>query len=364
VLPLAESLIPGYVRLDTRAMIDLCTNEDIDSLGLGVKRDDLTRNVCFFADMIWGLFVRGERRPFKHFDHTLETDACGVSIQVALHETVARPAKAESEAYIGARRAHDARGVVAIDPGKRDLIYAVGEGDVSFRYSQAQRDKECGFKERQLKEQKLKARPIDGTDAARIPEHIEASLTLHDKRTCDMARWRAYLDARRLVDSELEGFYAQRGWRERRWRADINAQRSMSKMVSAFAAKFGTADEVIVAFGDWSHTTLRNQPPTMSVGIRRALRALGKYDVLMVNEFRTSKACSKACGGTCERFRRRIENDPRSLVWGLTRCTTCGELWNRDHNGARNIRLAALAALDGATRPPHLRRQQTTPHQG
>lgn len=84
---------------------------------------------------------------------------------------------------------------------------------------------------------------------------------------------------------------------------------SMSKMVAAFAAKFGTADEVMIGFGDWSHTALRNQPPTMSIGIRRALRSLGRYDVLMVNEFRTSKACSKACGGTCERFRRRCEKD-------------------------------------------------------
>lgn len=382
VLPLAESLIPGYVRLDTRALIDFMTNEDIASLGLGVVRSDLLSNVCFFEDLIWERWVRVERRPFKRFDHTLETDAHGVSIQVALLEKssagdAVRPVKEPVEAYMGRRRAGDARGLVTIDPGKSDLIYAVGEHDVRFRYSQAQRDHECGFAKRQVKEQKLKARALgsggaalvggavpggEGALGARSPEQIEKALTEHDKRTCDAARWRAYLDARRAADVELEGFYAQRDWRQRRWRAEINAQRSMSKMVSAFAAKLGTANEVVIAFGDWSHTALRNQPPTMSIGIRRALRALGKYDVLMVNEYRTSKACSKACGGTCERFRwREKDGDPRSsLVWGLTRCTTCGELWNRDHNGARNIRLAALAALDGDERPAHLRRQPTT----
>ena len=264
-----------------------------------------------------------------------------------------------TEAYVGKRRDGDTREVIGIDPGKNDLLYAVGTDDNHFRYTQKQRDSESGFTQKNRACARLKAETFF---AGQSVEQIESELTAFDKRTCHPDRWYDYLLAKRNVEAHLEGFYTQTYWRKRRWHSDINSQRSLAKMVSAFSATFGGPEKVIVGFGDWSHNALRNQPPTMSIGIRRALRSLGGFDVLMVNEYRTSKACSKVCGGDCERFRHRIVGDPGSLVWGLTRCTTCGELWNRDYNGARNIRLAAIAARDGEERPLHLRPQNANPH--
>lgn len=45
-------------------------------------------------------------------------------------------------------------------------------------------------------------------------------------------------------------------------------------------------------------------------------------------------------------------------MWGLTRGQTCGEPHNRDKNGARSIRLAAIAARNGLERPQHLQETQ------
>ena len=114
VLPLATSLIPTYVRFDTTAIVEMFTPRDLVELGLGVTLAEVQNNICFFADQIWELWVRSERRPFRRFDHSLETDGVGVSIQVALPVSETRPLKEPTEAYVGKRRDGDTRDVIGI----------------------------------------------------------------------------------------------------------------------------------------------------------------------------------------------------------------------------------------------------------
>lgn len=361
VLPQAASLIPSHVRFTTNALIDMCTQADIAELQLGVTRSDLTSNVKLFSDMVWGLFVNSEKKVFKNFDHSLETDGKGVCISVAPLLTPSRPKEYPPEEYasktflrrVSRGEGHEYR-VAGLDPGNQDLAMVVGPNEERFRYPQKQRKHETDSNRHRARFEKAKRETLcaDG----RSVQEVENSLTAYTSKALDIQRWTAYLTARHAVDRLVRPFYLQMRWRVQRWRAKVNGQRSLQKMVNNFKNKIGGPDEVIIAFGDWSHTSLRNQEPTMGKGIRRALRVLGHYHVALTNEYRTSKACSKCMNGDCHRFRRRDPSNPRSLVWGLTRCSTCGELHNRDVNGARNIRTAGIAALLGQERPQHLRR--------
>ena len=76
-----------------------------------------------------------------------------------------------------------------------------------------------------------------------------------------------------------------------------------------FADTFGGPDEVIVGIGDWDqHHQMKYKEPTLGIGMRSLLRK-NKYNVYLVDEFRTSCKCSNCNGGVCEKFM--IRKNPR-----------------------------------------------------
>ncbi|KAH9258496.1 hypothetical protein BASA81_002998 [Batrachochytrium salamandrivorans] len=117
------------------------------------------------------------------------------------------------------------------------------------------------------------------------------------------------------------------------------------------------------AWGDWSRgSQMKFLEPTKGVGMRKLFSRAG-YEVVLVDEFRTSCTCFACEGGACEKFRV-VENPrpwmrakrPMVLRHGLLRCKTCERLWNRDRNGSLNIMRCAQAARLGGQRPSYMTR--------
>ena len=102
--------------------------------------------------------------------------------------------------------------------------------------------------------------------------------------------------------------------------------------------------------------------PTKGVGMRKLFTRAG-YEVLLVDEFRTSCTCYGCQGGACVKFKYvrnprpwRREERPMVLRNGLLSCQNCKRLWNRDRNGSLNIRRRAMAARRGEEVPAYLQR--------
>jgi transposase len=88
----------------------------------------------------------------------------------------------------------------------------------------------------------------------------------------------------------------------------------------------------------------------------RSLLRKNKYNVYLVDEFRTSCKCSNCDGGVCEKYMIRKYDEMR-LVHGLLRCKSgCGE-WNRDRNGSSNIYKIAYQSIHNLERPSYLCRE-------
>ncbi|KAH9253548.1 hypothetical protein BASA81_008595 [Batrachochytrium salamandrivorans] len=117
------------------------------------------------------------------------------------------------------------------------------------------------------------------------------------------------------------------------------------------------------AWGDWSRgSQMKFLEPTKGVGMRKLFSRAG-YEVVLVDEFRTSCTCFGCEGGACEKFRSVMnprswmrEKRPMVLRNGLLRCKTCERLWNRDRNGSLNIMRCAQAARLGGQRPSYMTR--------
>ena len=89
---------------------------------------------------------------------------------------------------------------------------------------------------------------------------------------------------------------------------------------------------------------------------RRLQLWVGFSRFFSVDEFRTSKTCSR-CHGEVERVYKPLL---QQRIWAVTRCTGCGAVWNRDVNAARNMRHIVVARISNpaAERPAAFRRPQ------
>ena len=145
----------------------------------------------------------------------------------------------------------------------------------------------------------------------------------------------------------------------------INIKRDEQNMINEFKAIYGNPKEVVICFGDFEQKKhMKFKEPVIGKGLRNLFRK-NKYEVYLVDEFRTSCKCSKGdCGGHCEPFLMRKNPRPfrqgESKVWGLLKCQTCESVWNRDRNGASNIYKISEKAIKGEPRPYYLDRNYTT----
>ncbi|KAH9255544.1 hypothetical protein BASA81_006374 [Batrachochytrium salamandrivorans] len=212
-----------------------------------------------------------------------------------------RPEPSAKRAELYVAPTESSKRVVGVDPGKSDLISSgTGPGDW-FRYTQNQKRHETGEKK-------------------------------HRRARTKMAR--TLVEGKTVVEWELSTF--------------------SRKALTVSAAE---------AWGDWSRgSQMKFLEPTKGVGMRKLFSRAG-YEVVLVDEFRTSCTCFACEGGACEKFRV-VENPrpwmrakrPMVLRHGLLRCKTCERLWNRDRNGSLNIMRCAQAARLGGQRPSYMTR--------
>jgi hypothetical protein len=380
VVPLRTSPIPAYIRFDTSAVIHLL---------MPVKgRSKLHRmTIAENSPIVWPSLFRMDkevfRKPGYSFAFKFETDGVGASLLFKKDGT------SEDEADEGVntqdgneplidklspdrKLALKSKTIIGNDPGMSDLLSFVSENSTGhnpqkLRYTQAQRELETrNRKYRGIIQQLKDTTRISGKTVAEWEEWL-AQKTPRGCNDLDHEEYSIYLENKLLFNQVVGPFYEDRLFRKLRFNAYINTQRSEQQLVNRFQDKFGTPDEVMIGYGNWSETHHRkHHAPVKGVGFRKLFRKAG-YEVVLVDENRTSHYCSSCQIPTAYCKEVKLPPGSKSVVnWhgrvhGLLRCTTCKSRWNRDVNGAINIAKAARAALQGEERPVYLQKGQWHP---
>ena len=380
VFPLRSSISPGYIRLDTITLVNLLLRKE-----QGKKSDYSNQgNTKKHEDKIWRFFFRTERKLFTKtgysFHHMISTDGVGASILFLRNDLVGEKlpnAKRclSNELYIDELTDYTAlqnKKIVAIDPGKEDLIYCVDDASKDanvFRYSQNQRRKETKMKKYNNIILAMKTNKIEG----KCVIEYETELSTYNRKTLQIDKFKTYINEKNRINSLLFRFYAKHLYRKLKFGRHINIKRNEQKMISSFRKMYGNADEVVICIGDWEQRQqMKYKESTLGIGMRSLFRK-NKYKVYLVDEFRSSYKCSKCHGGICEKYmvrknprpkpKKEIKYDEMRLVHGLLRCKSgCGE-WNRDRNGSSNIYKIAYQAIYNLERPSYLCRE-TKSNQG
>jgi hypothetical protein len=391
VFPLRTSIVPKYVRLDTKLVILLLLSKDT-ALGAPSK---LLKDVIGNKDAVWRSVFHLEKDCFAsqksnkyEFGYTIQTDGVGCSIlwvergagelkkkrlalkreiralpkdlKRVLQEPTKREKKANrAELYVA--QTDSTKRVVGIDPGKSDLIYcSSGEGkDDWFRYTQNQKRDETGEKKHRRARSRMASLLVDDKTVT----EWETELSLLNRKALTVEASKAYFTKKNEINAKLFPHYEKLAYRVLKFRAFVNRRRSEDRMVNRFRAKFGSKDEVVLGWGDWSGGShMKFLEPTKGIGMRKLFTRAG-YEVLLVDEYRTSCTCYGCEGGECVKFKY-VENPrpwmrekrPMVLRHGLLSCSSCARLWNRDRNGSLNIMRCAQATRRGEERPVYLTR--------
>jgi hypothetical protein len=366
VFPMRSSISPHYIRLDTTTLVNLLMRKEQGNKGDYLTEGNLKKN----EDKIWGFFFRIERKLFSKtgysFHHMISTDGIGVSVLFIRKDLVGKrlPSKTKmnQEIYIDDLSNTDitkyqSKKIVAIDPNKGDLIYCVDGATKdanTFRYSQDQRRKETKSKKYRNIILGMKQNKINGKT---IIEY-ETELSHYNRKTLQIDKFKEYLTKKNEINHILFGFYRKELFRKLKFHSYINTKKSEQKMINNFKKKFGNPEDVIISIGDWQQKhQMKFKEPTIGIGIRSLFRK-NKYNVFLVDEFRTSCRCSKCEGGICEKFLPRKNPRPNKedirLCWGLLRCKNGCGTWNRDRNSASNIYKISLNAIKKVARPSYL----------
>ena len=364
VFPLRNNIITKHITLDTTTLVQLLMTKG--------KCDFLTKgNLKKNEDKIWGFFFKTEKKEFSKlhysFHHMIETDGVSASIVLLRKDLVgkrfpkSKPGD-NKELYINELNDYTSlqnKNIVAIDPGKSDLLYCVNgetqENDV-FRYSQDQRRKEGKLKKIQNINLALQHKVINNKTVI----DWQTNLSTFNCKTLQFSKFQEYIKMKSEINSKLFKFYNKFIFRKLKLNIYLNTKKSEQKMMNRFKKIFGNSDETIVCFGDFEQKRhMKYKEPVKGKGFRTLFRKSG-YKTYLVDEHRTSCKCNNCHKGRCEKFLNRKNPKPSREelreVWGLLRCKICSSVWNRDRNGANNIYKISYNAIHKLDRPGYLRR--------
>ncbi|KAL0249049.1 hypothetical protein GEMRC1_004283 [Eukaryota sp. GEM-RC1] len=116
-----------------------------------------------------------------------------------------------------------------------------------------------------------------------------------ERKSCFSDTFGTYIKEAERYNVYLSSFYEDDWFRKRKFQIYSNNQRSEKNMLERFNLTYGPPEDVVIGYGDWSSKgkTRKGKTSTVrAVEIRRMLRRYG-YQIFLVDEYRTSKCCSK-----------------------------------------------------------------------
>jgi len=284
-IPLRNSIIPHYITLDANGVLSTFKEDGETSLGYKVSEN---------KEKIWNMIFNTKNKILNKKGYefkTIQTDGFGVSI---CYQKIGKNSNQNNE-YIECDDLYitdlddeeiekcKKRKLVSIDPGKHSLVYMLDEEKKKLRYTASQRRVESYRKKYNMisRWEKLNNNIIEE----------ETKLSIQNCKTVNYEKFKLYLQEKTRLNDKIKSFYEKDIHRKFKWRTWIYQRKSEDNFINRIENTYGKREDILLCYGNWSNTKqMKYLMPTKGIGMRRAIEK--KLDVILVDEFRTSKLCS------------------------------------------------------------------------
>ena len=326
-IPLRNTIIPSYITIDTNVILSLFKCDGESQMNKKTKKN---------KKYIWNKIFNLDKKVMKMKGYefkTIQTDGIGVSI---CFQKIGRKFNQSNldfeETYIDDLIDNDLevcknKKIVSLDPNKQSLVYMMDDEKNKLRYTASQRRIESLSKRNNKisHREKVKNKIIEE----------ETKFSVYNCKTINYNEFKKYIIEKTKLNDKLREFYEQELFRKLKWRTWIYRRKSEDKFLNRIEETFGNKEDLLLCYGDWSNPKqMKHIMPTKGIGMRRIIEK--KFDVVLIDEYCTSKLCSK-----CHNELTNYKNLHRLLV--CTHCKSNGlesknvTFMNRDMNACMNI---------------------------
>jgi hypothetical protein len=225
--------------------------------------------------------------------------------------------------------------LIGIDPGKKSVLTMIDENDKIYEYSNCRRRFETFTK-------RSNQITLNEKNKNNIIE-LETELSNFNKRTLHSNKFVDFLNEKKKHFNKLQEFYERPLFRKLSFRRYSKTKSSEDKMLNEIEKKYGNKDDILIGLGDWSkksNTQMKGCMPSPNKGLIKVLKK--RFEVLSVDEFRTSKLYSRGTKGAQaepafgELINVKVKG--KSIHTLLTpKENPNGVILNRDTNASKNI---------------------------
>lgn len=389
--PIQSSIIPNYIQIDTKAIIELLVEKE--------KKQYLD-NVELNKEFLWDKFfnITQKIKDYK-FDNTIITDGYATSLRFIHNDYIEgekikkekmkkgrkdaremttedkekkilakkklqdeknemnklkqkeKPKKVEKThefPYIDDVNKEELKGNhIFIDPGKRSLFTMMNDDGKFYSYTNKQRVNET----KRLKYQNILKKYKDELNIT----SKENELSSYNSKSCNITKYNEFITKKISTNEVLYKLYQNNKFRQYKWYAFINKKRTEDNMLNKIEKTY-TKDSIII-IGDWSiGKQMKNFISTPNLSLKRKLQE--RFKVYDIDEYRTSCLNYKTeelCNNLYLPDKKNKERKMHSILTYKMENKRNGCI-NRDKNGCKNIQKVFNHYIEYNERPERYKR--------
>jgi hypothetical protein len=358
IMPLRNNIIPHYTTFD-KSFIKTYFKEKGKSKF--IKDED--------EKEIWSRILNIEHKIFKTHERkgyrmsSLSTDGIGVSItfkKCGLSKCKNLDNEKEN-IYVEDLNDDDleilkTKKLVSLDPGSKGICLLDESKNNSDKYKRKMRNNNLNYNTIQRRKESMRKRNNYILNVEKENNYIiqkENTLSDYDSKTVYYEKFKDFIREKHKVNNLVSNFYQNKLFRKLKFRTHIYLRKSEDKFLNNIEKTYGKKEDITIIYGDWSNPKhMKHLAPSSNLGLKRLIEK--KYKVLMIDEYCTSKLCSK-CNKELTHYKMskkdiinyqnknkkelKSKNKHRLLV-----CSGCCSsenkiktFWNRDVNACLNM---------------------------
>ena len=358
IIPLRNNIIPHYTTFDKSFIKSYFKEKGKSQFVKGEDEKIIWSRILNMEHLI---FRKQERKEYRM--SSLSTDVVGVSItfkKFGLSKCKNLDYEKEN-VYIEDLNDDDleilkTKKLVSLDPGAKGICLLDETKNNSNKYRRKLKNNNLNYNTIQRRKESMRKRNNYIMNVEKENNYIikkENILSDYDSKTVYYEKFKDFIKEKHKVNNLVSDFYQNKLFRKLKFRTQIYLRKSEDTFLNNIEKTYGKKEDIIIIYGDWSNPKhMKHLMPSSNLGLKRLIEK--KYKVLMIDEYCTSKLCSK-CNKELTHYtmsKKDIENyqlkNKKEVKYKnkhrLLVCTGCCSsenkittFWNRDVNACLNM---------------------------